>query len=329
MPDNVSDRGINTASSLPFHSEAEQDTNAPGLEEISPRDKPWNKHRANADKVAAYYEGGKYIRYAQRVNTCSELLDFRLVPEASEGVLRLKLSSARFCRVRHCPVCQWRRSLMWKAKAYKILPKVVAAFPKYRWLFLTLTLKNCKLSELRSTLSSVNKAFKRLTELKAWPGEGWIKSVEVTRGRDGISAHPHIHCLIMTPSSYFSGRDYLSQAKWVELWQRCLRVDYKPILDVQAIKPKQSPVVLIPEILKYQTKESDLVADREWFLEYQRQMHKTRAIAVGGVFRKYFADLEKEPDDLIGEDEEGEGTLDEGHLYFGWKRKVKKYKLVE
>jgi hypothetical protein len=106
-------------------------------------------------------------------------------------------------------------------------------------------------------------------------------------------------------------------------------VDYKPILDVQAVKPHQSPVALIPEILKYQTKESDLVADREWFLEYQRQMHKTRAIAVGGVLRKYFRELEEEPQDLIGEDEEGEGELDEGHLYFGWKRKVKKYKLVE
>jgi hypothetical protein len=29
------------------------------------------------------------------------------------------LSASRFCRVRTCPVCQWRRSLMWKAKAYQ------------------------------------------------------------------------------------------------------------------------------------------------------------------------------------------------------------------
>lgn len=56
MPDDISDRGINAASSLPFQSEAEQDTNALGLEEVSPRDKPWNKHRANADRVATYYE---------------------------------------------------------------------------------------------------------------------------------------------------------------------------------------------------------------------------------------------------------------------------------
>jgi hypothetical protein len=54
-----------------------------------------------------------------------------------------------------------------------------------------------------------------------------------------------------------------------------------------------------------------------------------KAVVVGGVLRQYLAELEKEPDDLIGEDEEGEGGLDEGHLYFGWKRKLKKYKLVD
>jgi plasmid rolling circle replication initiator protein Rep len=314
-------------SSLSHSLDLSDNAEAPLLSDLSPKDKPWDKHRGNADKIANYYRGSDFDQYAQRIDTCSQLLDFRLVPDDSEGEHKLKLSSARFCRVRHCPVCQWRRSLMWKAKAYKTLPRVVAAFPKHRWLFLTLTLKNCKISELRSTLNFVNKAFKRLTDLKAWPAEGWIKSVEVTRGKNG-SAHPHIHCLLMVSSSYCSGRYYISQSKWVDMWEKCLRVDYKPVLDVRAIKPHHSPVVLIPEILKYQTKVSDLVADREWFLEYQQQLHKTKAITVGGVLREYFRELEEEPQDLIGEDEKGEGELDEGHLYFGWKRRVKKYKLV-
>lgn len=47
------------------------------------------------------------------------------------------------------------------------------------------------------------------------------------------------------------------------------------------------PKLLIPEILKYQVKESDLVADRKWFLELTRQLHKIRAIAVGGILRQY------------------------------------------
>ena len=303
----------------------QQKQDTPALSDVSPRDKPWRKHKKNADIVSAYYEMGELKSYSQRVSFCSQLLDFKLVPEKDLGELKLKLSSAQFCRVRHCPICQWRRSLRWKAKAYNALPKVIADYPKYRWLFVTLTLKNSELEKLRDTLDHMNQSFRRLTERKVFPAVGWIKSVEVTRGRDGKSAHPHIHCLMMVKPSYFK-KHYLSQKKWVELWKSCLRVNYQPILDVQAIKPEQSPIVLLSEVIKYQAKESDLVANPEWFLEFVKQMHKTRAISVGGVLRDYFRELEQEPEDLIGAD--GENDIDEGHLYFEWKRRDKKYRMI-
>ena len=307
-----------------------EQSNALGnLSDFSPKGKIWDKHRANSDIISGYYaEGGKgnFYRYAQRVSSCSEWLEFRLVPELAEGLLNLKLSSTRFCRVRHCPVCQWRRSLMWKAKAYKIIPQVVADYPKYRWLFITLTVKNCKIEELRATLDRINRAFKRLTELKAWKALGWVKSVEVTRGRDQLSAHPHLHILAMVQPSYFS-HGYISQAKWVDLWQKCLRSDYKPVIHVKAIAKQHDPNVIIPEILKYQVKESDLIGDPQWFLELTRQLHKTRAVAVGGVLRKYIRELES-GQNLISEDEET-NEVDEGSLYFRWKRELKKYKREE
>jgi len=300
---------------------------SPALSDLSQRDKPWDKHRANCDTTANYYKGSEFDKYAERMSECSGLLDFRLVPEAKNGVYRLKLAAARFCRVRHCPVCQWRRSLMWKAKAYKVLPKVLNDYPTYRWLFVTLTVKNCAITDLRETLVWMNKAFKRLSELKAFPAEGYIKTTEVTRGKNPFgSAHPHFHIVIVTKPSYF-GVNYLSQAKWVEMWQKALRVDYKPILDVQALKPKDSLVGLLAEVIKYSVKESDLVADKEWFLELTRQLHRTKAIAVGGILRDYMKELEQEPHDLVGEDNQGE--VDEGHLFFDWRRKEKKYRLKE
>ncbi len=237
------------------------------------------------------------------------------------------MAGARFCRVRTCQVCIWRRSLRWKARAYEKLPQLVAAYPAARYLFITLTVRNCAITDLRTTLTWMNKSFVRLTKLKVYPAIGWIKSVEVTRGKTPPgSAHPHFHILAMVKPVYFS-YNYLSKNDWVELWRKSLRVDYNPSIDVKAIKPKQSPVALIPEILKYQTKPSDLVADREWFLEMTRQMKGTKAISLGGVFKDFFKELEKEPEDLIGEDSEGE--VDEGHLYFGWKRKEKKYRLLD
>jgi plasmid rolling circle replication initiator protein Rep len=216
---------------------------------------------------------------------------------------------------------------MWKAKAYKVLPKIVKDFPTHRWLFLTLTQKNCEITELKETLTWMNKSWQRLTQLKAWPAEGWLRSTEVTRGKDG-SAHPHFHCLLMVKPGYF-GKNYINQGEWVEMWQRSLRIDYSPVLDVQAVKKGQQPMQLVPELLKYCVKESDLVCDRQWFLELTRQVHKMKAVVVGGMLRQYLRELEQEPEDLIGEDDKGEGDLDEGHLYFGWKRKLKKYKLVD
>lgn len=214
---------------------------------------------------------------------------------------------------------------MWKAKAHKLLPKVVHDHPKHRWLFLTLTVKNCPIGDLRDTLKWMHESFKRMTKLKAWKIEGWIKSTEVTRGKDG-SAHPHFHCLLLVSPSYFSGQDYISQEKWTELWQQSLRIDYKPMLHVRAIAKHNDPRIIIPEILKYQVKESDLVRDRDWFLELTRQLHKTRAVAVGGMLKQYLKELEEEPEDLIGENETPD-EVNEGSLYFGWKQVQKQYKL--
>ena len=298
------------------------------LGDVSERDKPWDKHRANADKVANFYRGSEFAQYATRMDFCSQILDFKLVPEHKTGQLKFKLDSAKFCRVRHCPVCQFRRSLRWKAKAYQILPLVVKAYPRHRWLFLTLTIKNCHITELKNTLQAMNKAWQRMVQRKKFPAIGWIRSTEVTRGKDR-SAHPHFHCLLLVQPSYF-GKYYMKQQEWVELWRSCMKLDYNPILDIRPVRKGHQPMELVPEILKYCTKESDLVADREWFLELTRQMHKMRNVATGGVLKEYLKQLEQEPEDLIGKDETNvEEEVDEGHLFFGWKYLDKRYKLID
>jgi plasmid rolling circle replication initiator protein Rep len=314
------------ATSLAFSSNTSNST--PALSDISERDKPWDLHRANSDRISGYYNGTEFQSYGDRIQDCSQFLDFRLVPEQSEGAYRLKLASVRLCHCRQCLVCAWRRSLVYKARAYKTLPRVVQDFPTARYLFVTLTVKNCVIHDLRETLKWMNQSFTRLSKLKSFPAIGYLRTTEVTKGRDGISAHPHFHCLMMVKASYF-GCNYVRQDEWVDMWRRSLRADYNPILDVQALKPQASPVALLAEIIKYQCKPNDLVlSDREWFLELTRQLHRTKAIAFGGVFKEYFRELEREPttEELIGDD--GENELDEGRLFFGWKRIEKRYRMV-
>ena len=301
---------------------------SPSLSELSPRDLPWDVHRAESDQIASNYKGSEFERYAERIDDCSQLLAFGLVPNIDEGAYQLKLRTARFCRVRTCMVCAWRRSLMYKARAYKALPQVIADFPTARYLFVTLTLKNCAVEDLKGSILHLNKSFGRMARLKHFPATGYLKTVEVTRSKRG-DAHPHLHILMMVKPSYF-GVNYVSKKEWCAWWKRAAKVDYTPIIDVKAIKAQKSPLGLLAEIVKYQTKPNDLIfADREWFLEYTRQIGSTKAFALGGVFKDYFKELEKEDtqDEMIGNDENGESP-DEGELYFSWRSSEKKYRMT-
>ena len=298
------------------------------LGDLSDRDKSWDRHRRNSDQIANYYRAlHEFQSYAERVDNCAQLLDFRLVVGEIEHGYKLKLDTTQFCRVRNCSVCQWRRSLMWKAKAYQILPVISESYPKYRWLFLTLTVRNCLITDLRETLQGMNVSWRRMNQRKKFPAVGWIRSTEVTRNNEGL-AHPHFHCLLLVKPIYFSGNAYLNQKDWIELWRSCLRVDYDPVVDIRAVRRDSSPNELVPEILKYCVKEADLVANGEWFIELTRQMHRMRMIATGGVLKDYLKQLEKEPEDLIGKNNiKTENEIDEGHLYFEWKYQEKKYRL--
>src|SRR3712207_1586083 len=79
------------------------------LSDASPRHKPWDVHRAEADEVQQAYASGasRHQRYATRVEHCRQVLEFARDPPKKSSKQKYTLKSAWFCRVRHCPVCQW------------------------------------------------------------------------------------------------------------------------------------------------------------------------------------------------------------------------------
>lgn len=311
------------------------------LTEISPKDKPWDSHKAESQRVGSLYQGTVYDKFANRIGNCSGLLQFGWLDDALTGEVKLKLVAARFCRVRHCPICQWRRSLMWLARFKKAAPFIDRDYPTARYVSLTLTLKNCPMQELRQTVTHMNESWKRMAHRKQFPAIGFARSLEVTR-EDGIGyAHPHIHALLMVESRYFSGRNYLSHADWIALWQSCLQVNYKPSVRIRACKPRRRPsasessadepqtglLAALPEIFKYTVKPEDLFGkggdiDRDWLIGLTGQLHKTRAVALGGIFRQYLS--ENDPEDLIG-GEETEDEFSDLYLTFGWREMIERY----
>jgi plasmid rolling circle replication initiator protein Rep len=306
------------------------------LRQVSPKDAKWDDRRSESDRATELYTGTKYGGLAARIGGCAGRLEFGF-DIGDDGKTKYKLKTAWFCRVRTCPVCQWRRSLMWRARTIKILPKVVEDNPSHRFIFLTLTVRNCELVNLRETVDQMAAAWSRMTKRKVWPAHGWIRSLEVTRSKDG-TAHPHFHCLLMVPAGYFKTGKYLSQQKWTDLWQSCMRINYPPVVHIQAVKQKvgtnQTIVEAILETIKYTVKPDDLVGsgkevteqDRNWLVELTNQLHRVRALATGGVLKEYLKELEEEPEDLIHvEDESEEDSSSIATVTFDWDNKPKKY----
>jgi len=218
-----------------------------GLADLSPRDEPWDAHRADTERVATmlagwdpgWYWGTHRCRPpAQRLQACSTQLQFApTIPDPTTGETRLVLKHAQFCRVRYCPVCQWRRSLRWTARVLEELPRLLEDYPKIRFLFLTLTVRNCHVSDLRETLQQMQHGWAKLTDRRDWPALGYLRSLEVTRNRVEATVHPHYHALLLVPPGYF-GAKYLKHSRWVELWRESLQIDYNPIVNIKTVTLK-------------------------------------------------------------------------------------------
>lgn len=314
------------------------------LTDLSQRDKPWDTHRAQCDQVNYIYaEAQEFERLAQRMADCSGLLSFAWVNNTETAETRLKLKRASFCRVRHCPVCQWRRSLMWQARFYQALPEVIDKHPKARFIFLTLTVRNCEITDLRETLKNMNAAWNRLRLRKEFKTvTGWLRSTEVTRGKDD-SAHPHFHALLMVRPSYFAA-GYVTHAQWAETWRDCLRADYLPNVDVRTVKkrkPKDGQIdafenhtvaeelnAAVSETLKYAVKPDDMIeGSSHWFLELTRQTHKLRFIATGGALKDVLKLDDETNQDLVVESEISDPQDEEtARLAFSWREGEKRYK---
>lgn len=294
----------------------------------SPRDKPWDQHRAEADQIAAIYRRHpEFASIAGRIELCSLMLGFGWAPNREDAsVLTLKLREARFCRVRHCPICQWRRALMWMARFLAALPQILGLYPNARFVFLTLTRRNVPVGELRGALREMSKAWERLSQRKPFKVVlGWIRTTEVTHGKDG-AAHPHFHALLLVPASYFT-KNYLKHSQWVAMWRAALRVPYDPIVDVRIVRnqsQRDGITAAVRETLKYAVKPGDMKASDEWFWELTRQLHKLRFVAAGGALKSVLRPGDETEQDLLLL-RESEMPQERASTYFRWREQVKRY----
>jgi plasmid rolling circle replication initiator protein Rep len=215
------------------------------LSDISSKDAIWDERKAQLDRVSQMYRVAGFLKRAARTQDCSGFLVFVWLHNVVTGEMRLKLRRASFCRCRGCTLCQWRKTLYWLSQYLQVLPELCLRYPTSKFLFATLTVPNCLVSELRSTIVAMNKGWERFIKRKEMSHfHGWIRTTEVTKGKNGpLMAHPHFHILILAKPGYFGG-NYVKRDRWLVLWQESMRdfsitqVDVRTAHDLMKVTKK-------------------------------------------------------------------------------------------
>ena len=218
---------------------------------------------------------------------------------------------------------------MWFARFTKALDKVLNENPSsVSFIFLTITVRNCEVIDLRSTLKTMGESWRRFIVRKEFANiQGWIRTTEVTYGQGG-TAHPHYHVLLMVRNSWFK-KSYVSQASWLQAWKESARLDYEPIVDVRKVKGDVRAAAA--ETLKYAVKPQDAITNPGWFLELTRQIKKLRFIGAGGVFKDAFREEDESQQELLLMDEKDpDEQVEHGpRVPFGWEKRVQHYKRLK
>ena len=295
----------------------------------------------------------KYLDKSRRLEGCAQYAEFAKLPEG-QG---LHLYNASFCRVRLCPMCQWRRSLKLGAQVRQVVSKANAARidkvgAPWRWLMVTFTIKNIDGPELGATIDTIHKGLNNLAKCKRWKDsvQGWLRATEVTHNTDPKSGaydtyHPHMHLLLCVPSSYFSGKGYIRQKEWAQLWAHYIKADYTPIVDVRPIKPEGGgrlsdlPVgeqaaamgKACAEVSKYAAKPADYIVPSDPALSMQTvqvldaMLDRRRMTSWGGCLKAIAKDLQlddPETGDLthINDDDSGDTVANEiaSYITYSW-----------
>lgn len=224
-------------------------------------ERPWRDKKNRSLKLFASYNRLGVERRALRVKECGTYLEFKRFHDNS-----LKLNASNFCMDRLCPLCAWRRSLKIFGQMSKVMDKALEE-QKYRFLFLTLTAKNCSGDDLSFQLDMMFKAFNDFTRRKQIKDSvvGWFRALEVTHNINKNSMnfdtyHPHFHVILMVKDKYFKKKElYLKQSDFTDLWKGCLGVEYTPVVHVEAFKNSTSKAVA--EASKYTVKDNDYLID--------------------------------------------------------------------
>lgn len=245
-------------------------------------------------KAVDYMESSTSPRVTEnrltRLMYCGSFLEF--VSDVNKD--KHKLINANFCKDRFCPMCQWRGAAK-ESYSLAIMMTAIERELNYKFIFLTLTVKNVGADKLDDELKLLSRAFSNLMKRvnrKTEVSKGYVRKLEVTYNKDRNDYHPHVHALIAVNKSYFTSSSYISQKTWLRMWREVTGktgVDERgrdeiSQLNVQRVKDINESAL---EVGKYTVKSVEYLDNQQVFDVMLHVLHGKRLIAFAGCFKDY------------------------------------------
>lgn len=222
----------------------------------------------------------KYKAKAEKLQGCSSIFQVATNTDTGEQFI-----NTFFCKQRFCPVCIAKSSL----QVFKLVCDIVnhPQAQGYSYLFMTLTVKNCKAEDLSDTITLLMTAYNKLVHSKRSQFSkrflGTFKVLESTYNYKNKTYHPHLHILIMIDKSYYKDMKYLDQKELVKLWRQALNANYDPSVDIR--KTYNASGKTVAEVSKYTVKSSE-INNAEVLETYDNSFYHRRLRSFTGKFRE-------------------------------------------
>jgi plasmid rolling circle replication initiator protein Rep len=276
------------------------------------------------DIIFKFYETG-FTKESEKIKQCGNYLEFIFKEHQITKDTKKKLANANFCKNRFCPVCSWRRTRNITGQLKEAFTAIQEK-EKIATLFLTLTVTNPDVKDLKATVAHMNKSFQRMSETKRFKNAilGYFKSIEILGDKTPKGqAHPHFHILLVVKENYFKKSDYINQKEFLQMWRDATRNQNITQVDVRRIKSKNENFSdidsAIAETVKYAVKHSDLCKrTNEDFYYLYTQTKNLRFISAGGILKEHL-NLIKIDEDLINLKKENEALwIEICRLIYTW-----------
>lgn len=236
--------------------------------------------REHNKKIIEYYKQKGNDLKAHQISECATYVGVTNINNIAHIV------KSNFCRNRLCYICAWRRQAKFTAQMRPCLDML--ANDGYRFIFVTLTMKNCCANEAADKVTEILKGYDRLLKKtkvkKAWLGA--VRSVEMTYNENDKSFHPHIHMIVAVRKKYFCDTNlYIEQNELCDLWRSALKVNYTPICHIEIVKDKAKGAL---ETIKYAIKPTEHFEALEVF---DNALKNRRLVSFSGVIAQKRKDL--------------------------------------